>query len=82
MKKFIDFNDRAAKLPMSRLEIILKAIKYQCEDPGIWCVPTYIETAYVQQALRDLHRVIEDGDLDALDSIKDCAECASGKTLE
>jgi hypothetical protein len=66
---------------VSSIGVIKKAVSYQAEDAGLWCLTENIEVAYLQQALRDLHRVIESGDIKALARIKDCAECASGKKL-
>lgn len=59
-----------------QLEMIKLAVEYQAKDPAIWN-PQTIGEAYLVQALRDLHRVIEDQDEQALANIKDCIECAS-----
>jgi len=50
---------------------IKKAVDAQAEDETIWFVGVSVTEAYLQQALRDLHRVIENDDLEALQRIID-----------
>ena len=59
------------------MEMILKAVATQAEDEALWFVDCTAGEAYLQQALRNLHRVIEDGDEQALVDILDCKECSS-----
>jgi hypothetical protein len=49
-----------------RIKAIQEAVEAQAEDESLWFVGVSIGEAYLQQALRDLHRVIETGDADAL----------------
>lgn len=62
---------------MDRLKMIQRAVELQALDEGLWAVPAFgtqpIGEAYLQQALRALHRVIEDGDERALELIAECA---------
>lgn len=51
------------------IDIIKAAVKSQAEDDGIWFIPRHITEDYLQQQLRDLHRVIEDADIDAFNRI-------------
>lgn len=56
----------------SQLAFIKRAVAMQAEDDSLWCVDGIsIGEAYVQQALRDLHRVIESGDIAAINRIKE-----------
>lgn len=48
---------------------VFKAIDYQARDDGLWFTSQYITEHYLQTALRDLHRVIESNDQDALKRI-------------
>ncbi len=44
------------------LEALAKAqslVKKQAEDEGLWSQATTIHEAYLQQALRELHRAVE-----------------------
>lgn len=43
------------------LDMIRRFISEQAEDPGLWGQAQYASEAYVQQELRRLHRVIENG---------------------
>lgn len=59
-----------------KLEMILKAVEAQANDATLWCAnfpgepfSISIGEAYMQQALRNLHRVIEDNDPTALQDI-------------
>lgn len=52
-----------------KLEMIKKAVDAQSEDETIWFVANHIGEAHLQQSLRWLHRVIEYGNEDALQSI-------------
>ena len=61
-----------------RLEMIQKAVDTQAEDEALWFENISAPEAYLQQALRDLHKVIEHGDEEALERIIDCKECSSG----
>lgn len=60
--------------------MIFKAVKYQSEDTALWNPETATES-YVVQALRDLHRVIEEKDKNAFKSIKENAEDTSDNDL-
>lgn len=62
------------KAGVVRLEMIQKAINAQAEDQSLWFHADHITEAYIQQSLRWLHRVIEDGDERALNSILEQAE--------
>lgn len=44
---------------MITIEQIRQLVAVQAEDEALWAPATYIETAYVQQALRYLTRAIE-----------------------
>ena len=44
----------------NRLAAIQKVVNEQAEDEGLWINPDYITEAYLQAALRRLHRVIEE----------------------
>lgn len=61
-----------------RLRMIQYAAKVQADDEGLWSVPAEgtqsITEAHLQQALRDLHRVIEEGDQAALSRIEESAK--------
>jgi hypothetical protein len=71
---------------MDRLKLIKRAVAAQAMDEGLWAVPAFgtqpIGEAYLQQALRALHRVVEDGDMQALALIEECAECTQHITSE
>lgn len=56
---------------------IIKAVETQAKDHGLWFINVAASEAYLQQALRDLHRVIEDNDEQALARIIDCQDCSS-----
>lgn len=58
-------------------ELIEQAVSYQAKDEALWLKAESITEAYLQQALRDLHHVIEGTDPYALGRIKDCAETSS-----
>ena len=47
------------------LDLIFRAVNKQAEDIGLWCEAGTIGEAYMQESLRDLHRVIEAGDIQA-----------------
>lgn len=57
-----------------RWMMINKAVDMQANDKGLWCPAGSAVEMYIQQALRDLHRVIEQGDEIAYQRIKECAE--------
>ena len=57
--------------------LIKKAVDAQAEDPSLWFVARTITEQYLQQALRNLHRVIESGDLEALDNIIECMQTSA-----
>lgn len=63
---------------MERLRMIKRAAALQANDESLWAVKLdgtqSIHEAYIEQALRDLHRVIEDGDLRALARIEESAD--------
>ena len=48
------------------LKRILKAVDAQANDPSLWFIPKYVSEDILQKALRDLHRVIEEDDSNAL----------------
>jgi len=51
-------------------EINIKAaVNAQAHDETLWFINVSAAEAYLQQALRDLHRVIENDDIDALEKI-------------
>lgn len=54
---------------MTKFDMIKSAINAQAEDHSIWFIADSISEAYLQQSLRWLHKVIEDGDQKAFDSI-------------
>lgn len=54
---------------MEIMELVKKAVDAQAVDETIWFKAEHIGEAHLQQSLRWLHRVIEDGDEDALQSI-------------
>ena len=60
--------------PSQHMALILEAVELQARDNALWN-PQTIHEAYITQALRDLHRVIELADEAALANIKDCMEC-------
>ena len=62
------------------IKLILKAVLYQAEDDALWN-PQTVHEAYLVQSLRNLHRVIESGDMEAFESIKECAELVSSRDL-
>ncbi len=45
---------------------IQKAVHHQAEDEGLWYMTDFVSESYLQESLRDLHRVIEENDLEAL----------------
>lgn len=53
---------------------ILCAVAAQALDEGLWFDAKHISEAYLQQALRLLHKVIEDNDQKALDTIIEMSE--------
>ncbi len=54
-----------------RLNLITKAVVSQAQDEGIWFDAQYITEQYLQESIRDLHSVIENGDIEAFNRIKD-----------
>lgn len=44
-----------------RLDKIQKVVDKQAEDEGLWGIAETAPGAYLQQELRKLHRVIEEG---------------------
>lgn len=63
---------------VERSILIKKAVEMQAQDEILWAVPVEgsqpITEAYLQRSLRDLHRVIEEGDMKAFDRIKSRCE--------
>lgn len=71
---------RGGKLsPREKLAMIQKAVNMQAKDDALWFIDVGCGEHYLQQALRDLHKVIEVGDEAAFARIKDCMECSSGE---
>ena len=66
------------KINKDHLKNIIKAVETQSNDEALWCLDVSIGEAYMQQALRDLHYVIEHNDEKALARIIDCQETSSG----
>lgn len=73
---------RSLETPMStetmdRLRMIKYATEIQANDESLWAThldgAQPIGEAHLQQALRNLHRVIEEGDMKALASIEESA---------
>jgi len=62
-----------------RLDMIKKAVAAQAEDESIWFNAKYIGESYLQRCLRQLHRVIEHGDAEALADIIQRAELSKGE---
>jgi hypothetical protein len=61
-----------------RAFIIKTAVDAQAEDTSLWFMSERITEAYLQQSLRWLHRVIESGDPEALNSILTQSQDHSG----
>ncbi len=53
---------------------VIQALEFQARDPHIWSHGNTATEIYLLQALRDLHRVIESNDLEALKRIVERAE--------
>lgn len=51
--------------------MIKRAVSAQANDEGLWFVATTATEDYLQAALRDLHKVIEDKDYHALRRIEE-----------
>ena len=45
---------------MDKLSKILELVNKQAEDEGLWFIARTCPEAYLQAALRELHRVIEE----------------------
>jgi len=59
LESLVDFwNTRE---PQQQLDTIKRLVNEQAEDEGLWFNPKYITEDYLQQALRHLHYVIEEG---------------------
>ena len=58
----------------TRIKLVSQAVEAQANDETLWVLDPSIGEAYMQQSLRWLHRVIEDGDEAALASIIEQAE--------
>lgn len=48
---------------------LIKAVEAQAEDETLWLLDVSVGEAYLAQSLRWLHQVIEENDLEALQSI-------------
>lgn len=59
------------KFSPEHIEMINMAIKIQALDKGLWFRAETATETYLQEALRNLHRVIEDMSKKALEEIKD-----------
>lgn len=57
------------KMANEALKLILNAVEAQANDGSLWFQAPSIGEAYIQQSLRDLHRVIETGDITAYQRI-------------
>lgn len=62
----------------NRLRMIEQAAEIQANDESLWATrldgSQPIGEAYLQQALRNLHRVIEEGDIAAFERIQENAK--------
>lgn len=56
---------------IDRMQLIRSAVKAQALDEGLWGETVHIAEACLQESLRDLHRVIEDGNMEAFQRIAD-----------
>lgn len=45
-----------------RYDAAVRLAELQARDDGVWFNPRYITESYLQQCLRDLHRVLETGE--------------------
>jgi len=54
---------------LARIQMILNAVSAQALDKTIWFEAQTATEAYLQKSLRDLHKVIKDGDTNAMKSI-------------
>ena len=45
---------------MEQLKIIRQLVLKQVDDYGLWFIPTTAPEAYLQQELREIHRVVEE----------------------
>jgi len=52
------------------LEELKSIVAEQAEDEGLWFIAVYATEAYLQQALRDLHRAIEEVEQPKTEEIK------------
>lgn len=68
------YNEAVENL-QSSFALIVEAINAQAQDKALWSSPIgrlqTAQEAYLQESLRDLHRVIEDQDTEALKRIKE-----------
>ena len=55
---------------MKDIKPIMKLVAKQAEDWGLWGQAQYASEAYIQEQLRELHRVIEDEFGDCRDYLK------------
>jgi len=49
----------ALRTVIERLENALRLVELQAKDEGLWFIPNFITEDHLQQALRQLHKVIE-----------------------
>jgi DNA repair exonuclease SbcCD ATPase subunit len=69
----IDYLGQRLQAAERRLHAIQSKVNEQSEDDGLWIVPRTLPEAYLQDALRTLHEVIEG---------KTSEECAMQKTIQ
>jgi|VirMetMinimDraft_7_1064189.scaffolds.fasta_scaffold216396_2 hypothetical protein len=59
---------------INNMRLIKEAVYLQTKDEGIWFRARYMPEHYLQESLRDLHLVIEHGDIEAMKRIKERAD--------
>ena len=60
---------KTVSISPERMALIKRAVDFQANDETLWLDSYSVEEAYIQQSLRWLHRVIDDGDREALKDI-------------
>ncbi|MCK5609392.1 hypothetical protein KAR91_46395 [Candidatus Pacearchaeota archaeon] len=58
IKKFTDVCNGLSR----KLDAIQEKVDKQAEDEGLWFIAEHCSEGYLQEALRELHKVIENGE--------------------
>jgi len=82
LKYIATFHPKLVLEILRRLKQIQTAVCIQAKDDALWLLNPTVSEAYLQQALRDLHHVVEQTNPGALEQIKDCQETSSEELKE